>query len=192
MRALAWSVSVLALICGVSLPFAGAAFDPGSFQTTASFELVVDKSPLFKPGTTRIQGQSAFVTLVHGMAPGNSDGLEIMFFSKPIAEASLPDIMNNDAGKLKQGDHAVMQLLLDKEKRVWQVNMGFVVPGMTVSRTIAWKPDELERYFRQVTFKDGRVVFKSTGSHSDESGEESIKLSWNVDLDLPVVREVTR
>lgn len=66
------------------------------------------------------------------------------------------------------------------------------VPGMTVSRTISWKPDELKQYFGQASFKDGRVVIKSTGSHSDESEEESIKLFWKVDLDLPVIREHAR
>src|SRR5206468_12093620 len=125
--------------------------------------------------------------------PGNSDGLEIMFFTKPVTESALPDIMTNDAKELRRSSHAALVLYLDKDHKVSQANLSYVVPGTTVARTVAWKPDELKRYFSNLHFEGGRVRLKSTGNFSEsEAGQEVMKLSWNVDLDLPVKREVNR
>jgi hypothetical protein len=49
------------------------------FQTRAAFELVVNESKPLTPSANRIATQSAYVTLAHGLVPGNSDGLEIQF-----------------------------------------------------------------------------------------------------------------
>jgi len=177
----------------VSLSCAVDTFDQRDFQTDAAFELVVSKSKYLKPGTSKITSQSAYVSLAHGLIPGNSDGLEVMFFTKPVTQATLPDIMSNDAKELRKSDYAAMVLFLDKENKVRQMNLSYVVPGTTVARTVAWKPDELKRYFSDMTFNDGRLVLKSTGSYSeDESAQEIFKLTWDIDLDLPVKREVKR
>ena len=179
--------------CFVSLSMAADRFDPKDYQTQAHFELVIDKSRYLRPGTSKIAAQSAFVSRVHGLIPGNSDGLEVMFFTKPVSEASLPDIMNNDAKEMRRSSYAALVLFLDKENKVWQVNLSYVVPGTTVARTVAWKPDELRRYFSNMTFKDGRLVLKSAGSYSEtEPAQDVLKVKWDVDLDLPVKREVKR
>lgn len=184
---------LLVASCFVSLSVAADKFDQKDFQTDATFELVVSKSKYLKLGTSKIASQSAFVSLVHGLIPGNSDGLEVMFFTKPVTQVTLPDIMTNDAKEIRKSDYAAMVLFLDKEKKVWQVNLSYVVPGTTVARTVAGTGDELKRYFSDMTFKDGRLVLKSTGSSSEyDSGLESMKLSWGVDLDLPVMREIQR
>lgn len=178
--------------CSVSLSSAADKFNPRDFRSDAIFELVVSKSKYLKPGTSKITSQSAFVSLAHGLL-GSSDGLEIMFFTTPVTQSGLPDVLNNDAKELRKNDYAAMVLFLDKENRVWQVNLSYVVPGTTVSRTVAWKPDELKRDFSKMTFKNGRLILKSTGSYSEnEPAEEIIKLTWNIDLDLPVKREVKR
>jgi hypothetical protein len=183
----------LAASCFVSLTMAADRFDPNDYQTQANFELAIDKSKYLKPGTSKVAAQSAFVSLVHGLIPGNSDGLEVMFFTKPISEASLPDIMNNDAKEMRRSSYAALVLFLDKESKVWQVNLSYVVPGATVARTVAWKPDELRRYFSDMTFKDGRLVLKSAGSYSEsEPAQDVLKIRWDVNLDLPVKREVKR
>ncbi len=140
--------------CLVIFPCAAEKFDPKTFQTEASFDLVVSKSNYLKPGTRSIQCRNAIVSLVHGLVSGNSDGLEVMFFTRPIAEAALPDIMSNHARELMQGDYAAMVLLLDKENKVRQVNLSVVVPGTTVGRTVAWKPDELRKYFNGTCIYD--------------------------------------
>jgi hypothetical protein len=181
----------LAASCFVSFSGAAEKFNPRDFRTDASFELVVSNSKYLKPGTSRIRSQSAFVSLVHGLVPGNSDGLEVMFFAKPITKANLPDVLNNEAAELRKSDYAALVLFLDKGNKVSQVNLSYVVPGTTVARTVAWKPDELKQYFSDLTFKNGRLIVRSTGSYS-EAGQEALTLTWNIKLDLPVMREVKR
>ena len=182
-----WSlVCFLAVTCLVPSPAAAA-------STTGSFELVVKDSKPLKPGTSRIQSQGAFASRVHGLVPGNADGIEIVFVTKPITQAMLPDILKNDARELRTGDHAALVLFLDKADKVSQVNLSYVVPGTTVARTIAWKPDDLRKHFSRVTVLKGRVAVKSKGTYSEiESGHEALQLSWDVDVDLSIVREVTR
>jgi hypothetical protein len=182
---------LLAASCFVSFSGAAEKFNPKDFRTDASFELVVSNSKYLKPGTSRIRSQSAFVSLVHGLVPGNSDGLEVMFFAKPITKANLPDVLNNEAAELRKSDYAALVLFLDKGNKVSQVNLSYVVPGTTVARTVAWKPDELKQYFSDLTFKNGRLIVRSTGSYS-EAGQEALTLTWNIKLDLPVMREVKR
>jgi hypothetical protein len=47
----------------------------------------------------------------------------------------------------------------------------------------------LKKYFSNYRFDGKRLSFKSKGSYSDtESGKEKLRLSWNVDFDLPVFR----
>jgi len=163
------------------------------FQTRAAFELVVSESNALKPGTSKIATQSAYVTLAHGLIPGNSDGLEIQFFPKPITEKAKADILENDAKELKKTSYAAFVLYMGKDNRIWQANLSYVVPGVTVARTVAWKPEELQKYFSDFRFDGKRLVLKSKGSYSEsEKGYEKLKLSWDVDLNLPVVREVKR
>jgi len=163
------------------------------FQTRAAFELVVSESNALKPGTSKIATQSAYVTLAHGLVPGNSDGLEIQFFPKPITEKAKADILENDAKELKKTSYAAFVLYMGKDNKIWQANLSFVAPGVTVARTVAWKPEELQKYFSDYRFDGKRLVLKSKGSYSEsEKGQEKLRLSWDVDLNLPVVREVKR
>lgn len=175
------------------LSFAGEAFRRADFEAKSDFELVVDKSKYLRPGATRISGKSAYVTLAHGLNPGNADGLEVLFFERPITQADLPDLESNDGKAMRRASYAAMVLYLDKERRVSQVNLSYVVPGTAVAQTIAWKPDELKRYFSNVKFANGRLALKTAGSYSEREPSKSIyTLGWNVDLDLPVKREIRR
>jgi hypothetical protein len=189
-----FKTALLILALATSIPFSRAAekFNQLDFQAKASFELNVDKSKYLKPGASKIQSQSAFVSLAHDLLPGKSDGLEVLFFTKPVTEALLPDLLNNDAKELKKSDYAALVLFLDKQNKVSQVNLTFVVPGTTVARTVAWRPDDLKNYFSQANFNGRRLVLKSKGTYSDSDSDESLKLSWDIDLDLPVIREVKR
>jgi hypothetical protein len=56
------------------------------FQAKGAFELVVNEAKYLKSGTSKLTTESAYVTLAHGLIPENSDGLEIVFFPKPITE----------------------------------------------------------------------------------------------------------
>jgi hypothetical protein len=121
------------------------------------------------------------------LIPGNSEGLEIQFFTKPITEAAIADILKNRAKELKKRDYAAFVLFLDKANKLWQANLSYVIPGITVARTVAWKPDELKKYFSSYQFDGKRLTLKSKGSYSDmESGKENLRLAWNVDFNLPV------
>jgi hypothetical protein len=162
-------------------------FGAQDFQTKSVFELVVSDSSVLKAGTSRIVTQSALIRLVHGLMPGNSEGLEIQFFTKPISGAAMTDILKNGAKELQKGDYAALVLFLDKNNKVWQANLSCVIPGTTVARTVAWKPEELKKYFSNYQFDGKRLILKSNGSYSEtESGKEKMRLSWNVDLNLPV------
>ena len=169
----------------------GARFNARDFNTRSVFELVVNDSSVLKAGASKIVTQSAFVTLAHGLIPGNSEGLEIQFFTKPITEAAIADILKNRAKELKKSDYAAFVLFLDKANKLWQANLSYVIPGITVARTVAWKPDELKKYFSNYQFDGKRLTLKSKGSYSDmESAKENLRLAWNVDFNLPVFHSI--
>jgi hypothetical protein len=169
----------------------GAHFSSQDFKTKSVFELVVNDSNVLKAGPSKIVTQSAFTTLVHGLIPGNSEGLEIQFFTKPITEAAMTDILKDGAKESKKNDYAALVLFLDKDKKIWQANLSYVIPGTTVARTVAWKPEELKKYFSNYKFDGKRLILKSNGSYSEaESGKEKMRLSWNVDFNLPVFQSV--
>jgi len=188
--------TVIVVISVVFSPVHAGSYGPFTlqdFQTKAAFELVVSESNALKPGTRKIATQSAYVTLAHGLIPGNSDGLEIQFFPKPITEKAKADILENDAKELKKTSYAAFVLYMGKDNKIWQANLSFVAPGVTVARTVAWKPEELQKYFSDFRFDGKRLVLKSKGSYSEsEKDHEKLRLSWDVDLNLPVVREVKR
>jgi hypothetical protein len=166
-------------------------FSAQDFKTKSVFELVVNDSSVLKAGASRIVTQSAFVTLAHGLIPGNSEGLEIQFFTKPITEATIADILKNGAKESKKSDYAAFVLFLDKDNKVWQANLSYVIPGTTVARTVAWKPEELKKYFSNYQYDGKRLILKSNGSYIEpESGKEKMRLSWNVDFNLPVFHSV--
>ncbi len=168
-------------------------FSLQDFQTRAAFELIVKESKPLMPRTSRIATQSAYVALAHGLVPGNSDGLEIQFLPQPITEKVKADILENDAKELKKTSYAAFVLYLSKDNKIWQANLSYVVPGATVARTVAWKSEELQKYFPDYKFDGKRLVLKSQGSYSESvQGREALRLSWNVDLNLPVIREVKR
>jgi hypothetical protein len=180
-------------LCFVALSVAAADFNPQDYRTKASFELAVERSKYVKAETSRIAAQSAIISLAHGLEPGNSDGLEVLFFTRPVTEAALPDIMNNDAEQMRRSSHAVLALYLNKQRTVSQVNLSYVVPGTTIARTVAWKADDLKRYFSDMSFTNGRLRLKSKGVYTEsDPGQDAMRLSWDIDLDLPVKREVQR
>jgi hypothetical protein len=75
--------------------------------------------------------QSPFVTRAHGLSPGNVERLETQFFTKPTTEAAMTDILKNGAKELNKSDYAALVLFLDKDNKVWQANLSYVIPGTT-------------------------------------------------------------
>ncbi|HEX7230420.1 MAG TPA: hypothetical protein VF452_08495 [Candidatus Binatia bacterium] len=189
---------VIGVLSAVSIPLDASSSSYGpltlqDFQTKAAFELVVTNSNALKAGTSRIAAQSAYVTLAHGLVPGNADGLEIHFFPTQPTEKVKADILENDAKELKKSSYAALVLFLGKDNKIWQANLSFVVAGTTAARTVAWKPEELKKYFSVYQFDGNRLLLKSNGNYVEaEKDREQLRLSWNVDLNLSVVREVRR
>jgi hypothetical protein len=194
MRSRRWVALLVVVGCAGSLSRSSGdvPFRPQDFRTKAVFELVVRRSRVLRPGASRIVTESAFVTLAHGLVPGNSDGLEIQFFTQPITEAARSDLLDNAGRELRRRDYAALVLLVDKNHRVWQVNASYVIPGTTVARTVAWTPDQLKQ-FAPYRFDGTRLVLKSKGLHRDsDSEEEQVTLSWDVDVNLPVFERRSR
>lgn len=144
---------------------------PATDRAAASFELEVVKSQSLKKGISRMQCQSASASL---LSPGR---LQVRLPAKPLKDSGTPET----------GDHAVLTLLLDKDHRVSQADLLYVIPGTSVGRTIAWKPEDLQHYFAQARYAGDRLVLKSKGSYRDADSEADVAaLAWDVDLDLPV------
>ena len=156
---LAISVLLSPLLAGSYGPFT-----LQDFQTRAAFELVVHDSKSLTSGTSKVTAQSAYVTLVHGLVPGNSDGLEIQFFPKPITEKVKADILDNDAKESKKTSYAAFVVYIGKDNKISQANLSYVVPGITVARTVAWKSEDVQRYFSDYRFDGKRVVLKARGA----------------------------
>ena len=94
---------------------------------------------------------------------------------------------------MKKTKYAAFVLYIGKDNKIWQANLSYVVPGTTAARTVAWKPEELPKYFSDCRFDGKRLDLKSNGMYSEsEKGREKLRLSWDVDLNLPVIREVKR
>jgi hypothetical protein len=182
---LIWAFAVV--VGFVSAAQSSSDFSLKDFNTNAVFELVNHQSGVIRQGSTRIVAVSAFVTHTNELFPGKTEGLEIQFFTKPITEAARTDILENGAKQLTKSDYATLVLFLDKEKRVGQVNLSYVIPGTTVARTVAWKPEDLKRSFSNYQFDGKRLRLKSKGTFSElNSKQEAMSLSWDVDFDLPV------
>src|SRR5687767_467576 len=174
---LTWRSPMLTAVCAIALIGAGRSSGAPA-RSNGAFELVVKDAKPLTAGTTRIRSRSAVASRVHGLVPGNADGIKLVF-------ATTPDV--------RSGDHAAMVLFLDRDDRVTQVNLSYMVPGTTVARTVAWKPADLRKQFSDVSIRGGRVALKSKGTYSEiEAGREVLTLTWDVDVDLPVIREVTR
>ena len=53
------------------------------------------------------------------------------------------------------------------------------------------KPEDLKKYFSNYRFDGKRLTLQSNGSYSEsESGKEKLRLSWNVDFNLPAFNSV--
>jgi hypothetical protein len=79
-------------------------------------------------------------------------------------------------------------LFLDEQNRIAQANLTFVMPGVTVTRTVAAQREEMTKYFSDYRFDGKRLQLKSKGSYKTEpaSKDEIFTLAWEIDLNIPV------
>ena len=164
------------------------------FQTKALFNLDVQKSKVLKLGKSRLETESAFVTYTNEFFGGATNALKVQFFTQPIKEEARAKLLRGDNQEISRGGYATLVLFLDEERnQIWQANLTYVVPGTTVARTVAASPEELAKYFSDFHFDHTRLQLKSKGSYTaPDSKEETLILSWNVDLDLPVFDRIKK
>ena len=164
------------------------------FQTSASFSLGVQKSKTLKVGKSRLATKSAFVTYTNEFFEGVTKALKVQFFTQPIMEEARAKLLRGDNHEISRGGSAILVLFLDDdENQIWQANLTYVVPGTTVARTVAASPEELRKYFSDYHFDHNRLQLKSKGSYTaPDSKEETLILSWDTDLDLPVFDQIKK
>jgi len=193
----AWIVGIVILFLAAALPTDIAAesnLAAQDFQTKASFDLVVQKSPVLKLGASRLETRSAFVTYTNEFFGGRTNALKIQFFTQPIGAETQAKLLQRDDRDISKNGYAGLVLFLDAQDRVWQANLTYVIPGTTVVRTVASSPEELTRYISDYHFDRSRLRLKSRGTYKTALNEkdEVLTLSWHTDLDLRVFDQIKR
>lgn len=160
--------------------------DPGAFKTSAKFSV----------GDVVMSLSSAVATIeARAGAPGYS-WLRIYFYSFPL---DAEDIAGAAKGNLRSMErkqlaldareynrsHAFIQLTVDKNAKVWQVDMA--IPGRAC--TIAPFEPEVANFLQDYRF-DGRTLrLRSRGSYVCDmkfmNGPDQT-FAWTIDLDVPV------
>jgi hypothetical protein len=173
-----------------ALALVAANSNPGPQQpvTTAVFDLMNQQTGVLKKGSSRIVAVSAWAGRVAKEKPYNTEALEIEFFTAPLTAADEADLATNFGRNVKKRHYAAFVIFLDTARHATQVNMTFVVPGSTVVRTVAYTATRLKSDFADLRFDGKRLRFKSRGTFDDTNeAKELLRLSWDVELDLPVV-----
>ena len=147
-----------------------------------------------KRGKRRLGTKSAFVTYTNEFFEGATNAFKIQFFTQPIREEARAKLLKGDYHEISRGGYTALVLFLDEERnQIWQANLTYVVPGTTVARTVASSPEELTKYFSDFHFDHNRLQLKSQGSYTaPDLKEETLTLSWDMDLDLPVFDRIKK
>ena len=155
---------------------------------SATFRLEVKKSDAMKLGSEQINCVNAIAVPMHREGRGQFTGVDI-FFAPRTKNGNLP----NSTEEIQHGDYANLNLMTDAAGRVTQVNLTVVRPGKTVARTIAWKPEDLKKYFSDVAITSDRVVLKSSGTYDDAQAEsEQASLQWEVNVNVQITDKARR
>jgi len=165
-----------------------AAIEPSAFRTAATFSVDGAEANL----TTGVAVMEA-----RPNAPGYS-WLRINFYSFPVTPAEIPGVMNGTIESLERKwtakasnpndynrSHAVLQLSVDKNFKVWQVDMS--VPGHTC--TIAPFEPDVRKFLQEYQFDGKELQLRSKGSYVCDMkfmGIANQTFRWDVNLDLPV------
>jgi hypothetical protein len=156
--------------------------------TRAMFDLLNQQTGVLKKGSSHITAVSACVGRVAKEKPYGTEALEIEFFMAPLTAADQADLATNFGRNVKKHDYAAFVIFLDTARHATQVNMTFVVPGSTVVQTVAYTATKITSDFSDLHFDGKRVRFKSKGMFDNlNAAKELLRLSRDVDLDLPVV-----
>ena len=158
----------------------------------ASAERIVDPKVFanqskFSLNDTALITKSDFVLLTDEFFSGKTRALKILFSTDALTDEARTDILNNDGKGIRKKDHVFLVLFIDKDNKIWQVNLTFVIPGQTVVRTVAWKPEELKQFSSNYFYDGKRLKLQTKGNYKDANSEKApINLTWDVNVDIPV------
>jgi hypothetical protein len=163
-------------------------------QTNASFDLVVQKSTVLKLGASRLETKSAFVTYTNEFFGGRTNALKIQFLPQPIGAETQAKLLKRDDREIGKNGYAELVLFLDAHDQITQANLTYVIPGTTVVRTVASSREELTRYVSAYHFDRRRLRLKSRGTYNTapDAKDEVLTLSWDTDLDIPVIDQIKK
>jgi len=135
--------------------------------------------------------KSAVAVLTDEFFGGRTHALKVIFTTERLTEQQQVESARDDGRALMKKDHAVVVLFLDKQNRISQVNITVIIPGQTVVRTVAWKPDDVRSFAAGYAYDGKRLRLAHKGSLTEATpGMAPIKLGWNIDLDAPVVERL--
>lgn len=80
---------------------------------------------------------------------------------------------------------AILVLFIDKAGALWQANLTVVVPGQTVIRTIAGRPDEVRRFAAGYAYDGRRLRLRASGDLGEST--PPLRMRWDLDIDEAVV-----
>lgn len=145
-----------------------------------------------------LQGKSR-LDLVDGRAVHSptlavgAEGFRIDLYTKPVTAADGSDLPAADVARVEKAGLAVVMILLDKQGAIGQVNLTMVIPGSTVTRTVAWKAKDLESWSAGFHRDGARLTLRHTGVLNDVNAKgEALELTWKLDIDLPVTESARR
>ena len=166
--------------------------DPNSFRTNAKFSVDNDAMSLSTAVAT-IEPRAG--------APGYS-WLRIYFYSFPVAADDMPAVLKGDMRSMDSKwnkkasnpddyntSRAVIQLSVDKDSKVWQVDMS--IPGRAC--TIAPFESGVKTFLQDYQFDGTNLRLKSKGSYVCDMkfmGNPNQKFNWDIDLHTVVIEKV--
>jgi hypothetical protein len=191
MRSL-WFFAGLVLCVAIPVLSGPPSVDPNSFRTNANFS--VDNNAMsLSSGVATIEPRLG--------APGYS-WLRISFYSFPVAADDIAGILKGDTSSMDKkwnqkasnpkdynSSYAFLQLSVDKNLKVWQVDMS--VPGHGC--TIAPFEQEVKNFLQDYQFDGKNLRLKSKGSYTCDmniKGNPNPKFGWEIDLNTAVYEKI--
>lgn len=185
--------TTLLLLAGVACTASAGtpSLSPSSFNVNAKFS-VGDRTISLRNGIAVLQARPA--------APGYS-WLRIYFYSFPLTAEDISGARNGSVESMERrwnkkashpndynNSHGVIQLGVDKNFKVWQVDLS--VPGYAC--TIAPFPKDVEAFLQSYRFDGTNLKLRSKGSYVCGMKAMNVPkqtLGWDINLDLPVFKK---
>lgn len=183
-----WIFSVVVILLLGSGAARPVPVDSGAFKTTAKFSVDSDEKVV----------KSAVATIEPRLGAAGYSWLRIYFYSFPLTVEDVQVVSkgNIDALEKKSRDErknarAMIQLSVDREHKVWQVDMS--IPGNAC--TIAGSETDVKNFLQSYKFDGKNLELKSKGSSDCDMSFMKMpnkKYSWEIHIEnLPVFEKAT-